>query len=506
VCGQRPRIVWITSQPGVASSLSTGRLRGPGKEEATKRSSRRRIVSGLVACLLVVGMSLSGGYPATAGSAAGGTTLWDTRYREGSGDESATSVSPSPDGSKVFVTGSSQDVGSPGDYATIAYDAATGDSLWVRRYDGPGDGADSAESVAVSPDGSAVFVTGSSAGAASSFDYATIAYDTATGATMWVRRYNGPLNSYDAATSVAAGPDGSTVFVTGFSLGLTSYDYATIAYDAATGAVRWVKRYNGPANSADVAHAVAPARDGSTIFVTGFGTTSTSSTDYATIAYDAATGAERWARRYDGPRDGKDVAFSVASGPGGSTVFVTGSSQGAGTDDDYATIAYDVATGATLWIGRYNGPGGGRDSAASVAASLDGSAVFATGTSEGATGSPDYATIAYDASTGTVKWARRYDGPADGPDSATAISPGPDGSGVFVTGFSRGTGAYDYATLAYDQATGAVRWVERNDGPGGDDDKAASVAVAPDGSKVLVTGTSQGATGNADYDTIAYGA
>jgi hypothetical protein len=58
----------------------------------------------------------------------------------------------------------------------VAYSAATGAQLWVRRYNGPGHKDDGASTVAVSPAGSRVFVTGGSIGATSHIDYATIAY------------------------------------------------------------------------------------------------------------------------------------------------------------------------------------------------------------------------------------------------------------------------------------------------------------------------------------------
>jgi hypothetical protein len=63
-------------------------------------------------------------------------------------------------------------------------------------------------------------------------DYATIAYDAATGVELWTARYDGPANSYDYAYSVAASLDGSRVFVTGFSDRASSSDYVTIAYEA----------------------------------------------------------------------------------------------------------------------------------------------------------------------------------------------------------------------------------------------------------------------------------
>jgi hypothetical protein len=73
------------------------------------------------------------------------------------------------------VTGDSQGAGTGADYATIAYRALTGRKGWERRYDGPGGGDDDAHSLRVSPDGTAVFVTGSSLGV-SYPDYATLAY------------------------------------------------------------------------------------------------------------------------------------------------------------------------------------------------------------------------------------------------------------------------------------------------------------------------------------------
>jgi hypothetical protein len=48
--------------------------------------------------------------------------------------------------------------------------------LWASRYNGPGNGNDTAYSMAVSPTTGTVFVTGGSPGSGSSADDATIAY------------------------------------------------------------------------------------------------------------------------------------------------------------------------------------------------------------------------------------------------------------------------------------------------------------------------------------------
>jgi len=75
-------------------------------------------------------------------------------------------------------------------------------------------------------------VTGQSEGPRGSPDYFTIAY-ASSGAKLWVSRFNGPANGADAASALAVSPNGSTVFVTGGSYGGSSnVDYLTIAYDA----------------------------------------------------------------------------------------------------------------------------------------------------------------------------------------------------------------------------------------------------------------------------------
>jgi DNA-binding beta-propeller fold protein YncE len=48
--------------------------------------------------------------------------------------------------------------------------------VWIRRYDGPRHQGDFPSSVAVSPDGTRVYVTGRSDGIGTLSDYATVAY------------------------------------------------------------------------------------------------------------------------------------------------------------------------------------------------------------------------------------------------------------------------------------------------------------------------------------------
>ena len=385
-----------------------------------------------------------------------GTQLWVNRYNgpANSSDE-ASAVAISPDGNTVFVTGKSEGTGASSgyDYATIAYNAATGARLWARRYNGPANNYDAASSVTVSPTGATVFVTGASLGTATGEDYATVAYNAATGAQLWVKRYNGAANGNDVASSVAVSRTGAAVFVTGFSEGVTSLeDYTTVAYDAATGPRLWARRYNGAANLDDAASSMVVSPNGTAVFVTGYskGPTATSYADYATIAYSAATGTKLWASRYSGSANSWDQATSLAVSPGGDTVYVTGYSRDSSSGFDYATLAYNAATGAQLWASRYNGPGNSDDEALSIAVSPGGDTVYATGYSQGGSSGFDYATLAYNAATGAQLWASRYNGYGTLNDDAYSVAVSPSTGTVFVTGPSAGNGSgVDYATIAY---------------------------------------------------------
>ncbi len=335
------------------------------------------------------------------------------------------------------------------DYATVAYNAATGAQLWASRYNAPGKSGGpvgGAKSVVVSPGGDKVFVTGISAGVGSGPDYATVAYSAATGKQLWVSRYNGPGNGQEimfpgGPQNLAVSRDGTRVFVTGGSKGTgPGFDAATVAYNAATGQQLWVSRSHGPAGGGGIAVAVSPS--GGTVFVTGGSEGAGSGSDYATIACNAATGKQLWASHYNGPGNRDDAAFAVAVSPGGRTVFVTGNSYGtAATGEDYATIAYNAATGTRLWLQRYNGPASRGDNAWGMAVSPNGATVYVTG-HDPQDGSG--ATIAYNTSTGAQLWVTRHTGY-----NPTGVAVSPDGATVFVAGYSHGGPVGGYVTVAY---------------------------------------------------------
>jgi TolB-like protein len=448
------------------------------------------------ACLILAGWSL----PSWAASGGPGDLVWVGGYDGGGTDEARALVS-SPDGAKVFVTGTSRNDDNLDDYGTVAHDATTGKLLWAARYDSQIVQAEP-EAIAVSPDGARVFVTGHDNGAETSIDYATVAYDADSGTQLWVSRLAFP--STDHATALAVSPDSARVFVTGYSYDARGVaGIATIALEAATGDVVWFKRYFGPSNSGAAGWAVAVSPGGDTVVVAGDSSTGPANADFLTIAYESTSGRPRWVKEYTGPGNALDVANALTIDGGGTRVFVTGHSQ-VGLYHDFATIAYDLITGSELWVSSYDGPAGKYDVPHDIAVQPDGSSVFVFGASDGGPTFDDLTTIGYDASTGAQLWVSRAGGP--GIDNAEAIAMAPDGATVYVAGtqVSPDASRADYITVAYDAATGGRVWSRRFDDRLHGIDQARDLAVGADGSKVFVTGKAPRRSEVPDFVTVAY--
>jgi hypothetical protein len=288
--------------------------------------------------------------------------------------------------SNVYVTGTSTGSGSLLDFLTIKYSSA-GTPLWTNRYNGPANGDDQAQAVAVGTSTN-IYVTGASASSAFGLDYVTIKYSS-EGAPLWTNRYNGPGYFDDLPQAVVVDAS-NNVYVTGASLGsISGFDYATLKYSS-EGAPLWTNRYDGPAHLDDFAQAVA-LDTSNNVYVTGTSWGGASGVDYATIKYSSA-GVPLWTNRYNGSAASYDSARAMAADTG-TNVYVTGYSPGTGTGDDYVTIRYSSA-GVPLWTNRYNGPANGQDQPNALAVDAYGN-VYVTGASSGSGTVVDFATLKY---------------------------------------------------------------------------------------------------------------
>jgi hypothetical protein len=396
---------------------------------------------------------------------------------------------------------------------------------WSAVYDNPAKAPGSYQMeprVAASADGSRVFMSvidqhkNADDPYNSPASWGVLGYDGSTGVQLWHQDYAG-VGGYDRPNAITASPDGSAVFVTGGSYSKpvlmegAERDLMTIAYDGGTGKQLWRTQSTGDVHDVGVEAVLSP--DGSQLYVVVNNANDGGDIDWAVVAYDAHDGRQLWRTPYAGIGVGKaDVPAAVALSPDGERLYVTGES-GAATeyDADYATVAYTL-TGATagrqLWEQRYDGVGAHlSDRSADVAVDVDGR-VIVTGdslrTNTANNIAMDYATVAYDGVTGEQLWASRYSGPAgSGLHFGTTVAASPTSRVAVVSGQSDGGGHdYDWATLAYDTATGAQRWVQRLSTPQIQLEFATDSAISPDGATAVLTGVSGGKnpTGYRDFN------
>ena len=489
----------------------------------------------------------------TAKYSSDGTLLWVRRF-DGPSDDKALAVAFDSKGNVVVTGGSSQDDHrnddddlTAYDYFTVKYAAADGAVLWERRYNGPGGRRDLARAVvvdtkdnvvvtgssdsefsrdhytvkyegangtllwehrhqsstgydvlsAVTLDASGNVVVAGSEGYANSQDIYVAKYAEADGALIWEQRHSGTSFGADAAQGVVVDGSGN-VIITGHSARQVGYaDIYTAKYAGADGTLLWERLYNGPAGSSDIGEDVTvDASDN--VVVTGY-SFGANTWDRYTAKYAASDGALLWERRRTGPY-WSDLSVAVLVDPSGD-VLVTGGANG-GSDPDIHTAKYAASDGSVLWEHQYTGPSHRTGLGDALAVDRHGN-VIVTGYAEGEESEHDYLTLKY-SPNGTLLWEKRYDSPGNGGDYPRALGLDADGN-VAVTGYSSGGGnAFDFYTVKYAAADGAVLWEHRYDGPAHWDDHPSALAVDGSGN-VIVTGLSTTAEGYVPY-TAKYAA
>lgn len=423
---------------------------------------------------------------------------WQKRYSSsGANSDKAEDMVMDASGN-IYVTGVARGSSGTLDYVTIKYNSS-GVQQWIAEYNGPGNGMDEAHAIALDPSGNNIYVTGWSYGdSTTGFDYATIKYNT-SGTRLWTARYNNSsANGTDEAFDV--GVDiGGNVYVTGSSEGNPGTSAAaTIKYNS-SGVQQIARRYAG-SGGINAAYAIWVSPNAGIIYVTGYAYQgSAADFNFVTIKYNSAV-TQRWAVQYNGPASKYDEARSLVT-DGQGNIYVTGYSLTATPGNyDYSTIKYD-STGAQKWAKSYNGTGNDNDKANAVKVDAV-SNVYVTGKSVGAgSNAEDMLTIKYD-KNGNLKWTARYNSPSNNYDEGKSIAVDANRN-VYVTGYTYTNGSSnDYITLKYD-STGVQQWVTKYNGTGNNADLAAAILLDNSGN-VFITGSSKGLTSLEDYQTIKY--
>ncbi|MCB0724522.1 MAG: SBBP repeat-containing protein [Ignavibacteriae bacterium] len=224
----------------------------------------------------------------------------------------------------------------------------------------------------------------------------------------------------------------------------------------------WSKRYNGPVNGSDIAYSIATDASGN-VYVTGNNSdTITQRTNIVTIKYNPS-GIVQWSDVYNGLSSGLDYGRDVAVDDSGN-VYITGS-EASPSNSDCVTIKYN-SSGAIQWIRK-------RSNSEGKKLIIHQGSIYVMGNTLTSSNN-DLLLIKYDAS-GTELWSKTYNGTASGPDLGTGIAVDNPGN-VIISGNEYIGPNYGFVTVKYNPS-GSQLWATVFNSPNTGSDESSDIAV-----------------------------
>ena len=433
----------------------------------------------------------------------------------------------------IYITGNVSKLPYGVDILTIKYNPQ-GEEIWTKLFNGPADGDDIPETIAVDSIGN-VYVFGSSFSDNRNQDLVIIKYNQ-DGFEQWVNYYDGPNNEDDYAVDMTLDNSGN-IFLTGGCEFSKTPASVVIKYNPQGDEV-WNTIYKEGTEFYNMFFEIVNDNVGN-VYVTGI-VSFHHNRDYITIKYNSI-GVKQWESRYNGIGDGFDMSNAIALDDSGN-VYVTGQSEELNSNFNCTTIKYDTS-GTQQWVNHYNGFGNWLNSGIDLTINTFGiiyvlaSSRTARGaaikynsigqqlyiaeleglapkeiTSDvngdvritGRTVNDNFFTARYNSRL-QRQWISTYNGPADDYDEPYGNAVDNSGN-IIVTGksssFSGRYSDYDFATVKYD-ASGNQQWVSRYNSNGNSDDTAKDVVVDSKGN-VYMLGTSETSGTQEDFLVIKY--
>lgn len=282
------------------------------------------------------------------------------------------------------------------------------------------------------------------------------------------------------------------------------YDLFVMAFDARDGGLAYRVNWTPASGQPIFPNAAALSPDGATLVVTGsIGTVSNDTNrgpDLLVVAFDAATGNERWSSSFD-TNGSDDEGFAVAVD--GARVYALGRSISPDDtcyvgyqsfQDRVDAVAFDLGTGMKEWSVRdttwraYGAVGSriiiGADGGVHLAETVHSCSATMPG------GAAQYATLLWtvDPSTGGTVWERSFVSGSAADNWMQSFVAQPSGARLFLGGWGNvpSQPGVSVGTLAaFDAGNGATLWSDVVPTEG-DGSVVHALAVSPDGAKLLV--------------------
>jgi|GEM_PF-3163679 len=271
---------------------------------------------------------------------------WITCYASvGGGSSIPADAIFSLDGRLVFVTGISGHARGKTEIVTIAYDVESGEKEWVRSHRRLRDDSSMVAQIVICPRGDRLYLAGWRHGRGKTSTL-TLAYDTRTGKLLWESDYLASKSLGSQGRDLAVSPDGSLLFVRS-KLGTqnSASGDAVVAYEARTGKLVWESVMDG--REQGLTHMVVCA-DGRRLYVSGVQWQRDSVVEWRVSALDPANGVLLWSI-VEPVLDSAELSGVMLS-DGGDKMFLYGTCPSRG---GVSAVAIDVLAGKMSWHRSY---------------------------------------------------------------------------------------------------------------------------------------------------------
>lgn len=351
-----------------------------------------------------------------------------------------------------------------------------GGIIWQKTFNNTNNGND--YGIAVTTDASGnIFIAGASyRGPTNDYDYVILKYDSG-GTKIWNTFYNGSGSSYDIPTAILLDGLGNS-FVTGTSVQTGNLnDYLTAKLNS-NGTILWTNNYDY-SHLSDIPGALQIINN--RLVVSGGSSSSLTNWDFATVKYNMSTGAQIAVNRNSSSGVGFDIVTAITK-DAYSNFYVTGRAYQTNTGYDMKTVKLDTSL-TVLWT-KYNDLQQGEDGATDIEIDENNN-IYVTGYGTYSNGHQDMITVKYN-SSGTEQWKRNYS-PLHPYTKAQAKKISISlYSAIYITGFENDGIQNDVVTLSYD-LDGNIRWLRKWSGVVNGNDIPSFVKFDAINKKIFVT-------------------
>ncbi|MCO5267269.1 MAG: S8 family serine peptidase [Brumimicrobium sp.] len=324
-----------------------------------------------------------------------GQVLWEKTY-DGSGSGNDYGVQLKINASNEIFVASAIEEQSSMDFGLLKY-SPSGNLLWASSWDGPANGMDIPADLDIDQEGS-IYLVGGTESLNTFSDYAIVKFD-ANGGYLWHNTYD-YANLHDAATSIAI--HSNNIVVSGASASaFNSWDYATLIMDKSDGTINDVKRTVVSGVGLDNVVAVTSDANNNT-YITGY-VEINGNRNIQTLKINGNFDLE-WVKNFDGGLE--DVGRAIGVDDFGN-VYITGTKENSNGGKDYITIKYS-SDGTELWQREFGSSGSDNIATAEHLAITNQGDVIVTGTLKDENDTKEFATIKY-TTDGDVKFVQKFD-------------------------------------------------------------------------------------------------